>query len=74
MGFTEKSDFEGGLGVNEKPMYRGNCLKKGGGGAWIVCRFKGRGEGGTCRERVGGAFEVGWYPNAHYAVGYYCKL
>ena len=28
--------------VNEKPINRGNCLKR---GVWTVCRFKG-GEGG----------------------------
>ena len=41
--FTEEFDFQGG--VHEKPIYRGDCLKK---GAWIVCRFK---EGGPWQER-----------------------
>ena len=32
-------------GVYEKPIYKGDCLKR---GAWIVCRFK----GGAWQERV----------------------
>ena len=30
-------------GFYEKPIYKGNCLKR---GAWTVCRFKGEGLGG----------------------------
>ena len=30
---------------SEKPIYRGDCLKK---GAWAVCRFKG---GGLAKKR-----------------------
>ena len=37
--------------TNIKPIYRGDCLKR---GAWTVCRFK---------RAVG----IGWYHNAHYA-------
>ena len=53
----------GGGEGHEKPIYRGDCLKR---GPWTVCRFKG-GEawqegGGWCLWGVGG-----WYPNGHYA-------
>ena len=41
-GFTEKSDFLGG--VLEKPIYKGEWPKKGG-MAWTVCKFKGGGLG-----------------------------
>ena len=50
--------------TNEKPTYRRNCLK-GGGGALTVGRFKG--EGGLAK-RGGGVFEGGWYSNAHYVI------
>ena len=50
------------LGGLEKPIYRGNCLKRG--GAWTVCWFK----GGLGKKEGGGVFEGVWYPNAHYEV------
>ena len=34
-------------GVHEKPIYRGDCLKRE--GAWTVCRFKGG--GGLARKK-----------------------
>ena len=43
-----------GRGVHEKPIYRGDCLKRE--GAWTVCRFKG---GGAWQERGGGCFWQG---------------
>ena len=46
---------------HEKPIYRGDCLKRGG-GVWTVCRFK----GGLGKKEGGGVFKGGWYPNAHY--------
>ena len=49
--FTEKSYFYSGRGVHEKPIYGGNCLKK---GTWTVCRSKGEGGLG---EKEGGGFE-----------------
>ena len=36
-----------GEGGDEKPIYRGDCLKGGGGGCWTVCRF----EGGLVEKR-----------------------
>ena len=47
--FTEKSYFYSGRGVHEKPIYGGNCLKK---GTWTVCRSKG--EGGLEEKEGGG--------------------
>ena len=41
------------VGFHEKTKYSGDCLKKGGGGAWTVCRFM----GGTWQERGSGVFE-----------------
>ena len=42
-------------GIHEKPIYRGDCLKRDG-GAWTVCRFKGvLGK----KEREGGGFVEG---------------
>ena len=43
-GSRKNPSFRGG-GVHEKPIYKGDCLKR---GAWIVCRFK----GGAWQERV----------------------
>ena len=40
-------------GVYEKPIYRGDCLKR---GVWTVCRFKRRGLG---KKKRGGIFEEG---------------
>ena len=40
------------VGVLEKPIHRGDCLKR---GAWIVCTFKGV----VWQERGGGIFEGG---------------
>ena len=53
----EKSKFLGGEGggVHEKPICRGDCLKRDG-WTWTVRRFKG---GGTWQERGGGIFEGG---------------
>ena len=48
-------------GVYEKPIYKGNSLKK---GVWTVSRFK-----GELGEIEGSVFEEEvWYPNAHYAL------
>ena len=46
----------GGGGGHEKPIYRGDCLKR---GPWTICRFKGgpwqeRGAGGGVFEGEGG--------------------
>ena len=59
MGFTEKKTFR--EGVQEKPIKKGDCLKRGHG------QF-GNLRGGAWQERGGGVFEGGggWYPNAHY--------
>ena len=38
-----------GSGAHEKTMYRGDCLKGGGGGGWAVCRF--HGGWGTWQDR-----------------------
>ena len=48
-GVHQKTQVLGG-GVHEKPIYRGGCLKRGG-GAWTVCRFKG---GGLGKDKGGG--------------------
>ena len=63
--FTEKSYFYSGRGVHEKPIYGGNCLKK---GTWTVCRSKG--EGGLGEKEGGGGLRKGgrWYLNARYAL------
>ena len=45
--------------VPEKPIYRVELPQK---GAWTVSRFKGK----LDKNNGGGAFEGGWYPNAHY--------
>ena len=45
-----KNPFLGG-GGDEKPIYRGDCLK-GGGGCWTVCRFEG-GWGGVVGGKEG---------------------
>ena len=47
-GVHRKIQFLGGGGFHKKPICRGDCLKRGG-GAWIVCRFKG-GLGGKERQ------------------------
>ena len=51
-----------GRGVHEKPIYRGDCLKRE--GAWTVCRFK----GGELGKKEGeGVFDEGLKPQcAHY--------
>ena len=55
--FTEKSEFYGwggvggGRGVHEKPIYRGDCLKR---GAWTVFRFKKRLDKKECGWGGGG--------------------
>ena len=50
-------------GGHEKPIYRGDCLKR---GARTVCLF----QGGLGKKEGGGVFERGgWYPNAHYVGG-----
>ena len=64
----EKSKFlgGGGGGVHEKPICRGDCLKRDG-WTWTVRRFKGGGLGkkeGVVFLR--GVWGEGWYPNAHY--------
>ena len=41
-----------GGGVHEKPIKRGDCLKKW--GAWTVCKFK-----GGLGKKEGGGFEGG---------------
>ena len=47
-------------GGGEKPIYRGNCQKRGL-GQFVDLRE------GAWQERGGGAFEgAGWYPHAHY--------
>ena len=43
-----------GGGHQDNPIFRGNCLKKG--GAWKVCRFK---EGELGKKEGGGVFERG---------------
>ena len=56
LGFTEKSDFYGG--VCEKPIYREGLPEnggEGGEGASTVCRFK----EGLAKKRRGGIFEEG---------------
>ena len=60
LGFTEKSDFYGG--VRKKPIYRERLPENGGGrgGAFTVCRFN-RG-GGLANKRRGGVFEGGLIP------------
>ena len=58
MGVQWKTWFLGGT-VHKKPIYRGNCLKR---GAWTVCKFK----GGLDKKERGGVFKGGWYPTAHY--------
>ena len=45
--------------VHEKPIYRGDCLKKGL-GQFVNLR------GWAWQEWGSGVFEGGWYPNAHY--------
>ena len=42
--------------VHKKPIYRGDCLKRGGGLGEIALR------GGGCQEREGGVFEGGDSP------------
>ena len=54
LGFTEKSDFEGGFTKNQ--YRRGDCLKR---QAWTVYRFKG---GGAWHKRGSGVFEGGSIP------------
>ena len=51
------------VGIHKKPIYRGDCLKR---GPWTVCRFKER----AWQERGGkSVFEGGGlYPNVHYAL------
>ena len=50
LGFTEKSDFQGGFMKNQ---YKGGgALKR---GAWTVCRFK-EGGGGAWQESGGWCF------------------
>ena len=44
----------GGGGGHKKPVYRGDCLKRGG-GAWTVCRFK----EGLGKKEEGSVFEGG---------------
>ena len=61
LGFNERSDLQGE--GSWKPIYRGGLPKKGGGGAWTVCWFRG---GGLARKRWGVSLRGGWYPNAHY--------
>ena len=58
MGFTEKSDFQGGS--QKKQYVGGNCLKR---ETWIVCRFR-QGELGK-KEGVD-VLKGHWYPNAHF--------
>ena len=60
LGFHGKIRFL--RGVHEKPICRGDCLKR---GAWIVCRFK---VGGGLVRKAGGVLEWACYPNAHYVV------
>ena len=43
LGFTEKSDFFGGEGGSRKTNLEGELPKKGEGGAWTFCQFKGEG-------------------------------
>ena len=52
MGFTEKSDFEGGRGggVHKKPIYRGDCLKRGELGQFADLRELGKKEEGSVFE------------------------
>ena len=53
--------------LDEKPISRGDCLKR---GAQTICIFKGRGGGGLARKRWGNDFEErrgeAWCPNANY--------
>ena len=50
-GFTGKSIFREVWGIHEKSQYSysGNCLKR---GAWIVCRFRGEGEGSAKKRTM----------------------
>ena len=48
------------LGGLEKPIYRGECLKRGSLDSLLIQGGLGKKEWG------GGGFEGGWYPNAHY--------
>ena len=56
MGVHRKIGFLGG--VHEKPIYRGNCLKKRGFGQFVDLR------GSLAKKREGGV-SAGWYPNPH---------
>ena len=42
------------FGDHRKPIQRGGLPKKGGGGAWTVCQFR-----GAWQEKGGGAFKKG---------------
>ena len=62
MGVYWKIQYLGGGGMGfTKTQCIGGLPKKE--GAWKVCRFN-----GGWQERGGGAFEGGWYPNAHYEL------
>ena len=56
-------------GVHEKPIYRGDCLKRE--GAWTVCRFKGGGLGKKEGESV---FDEGLKPQCTLWGGNLFKL